>query len=202
MNSQILSLIIEQLNQYLISVGANAGSPTEVPAIFGNIAKTKLAGGRNNTLDDKIVVSLVNVSEEGSLKNKPERTLSNTGYVEVHPKVYLNLFLLFAANYEDYLTAIDHLLQVVAFFQSTKEFHINQAISKNTPADTQQVAKVNMDIHTLNFEQLNDLWGSLGGKQVPFVLYRARVISVMAEKQTASGSLIQEIELITDNSSN
>ena len=54
-----------------------------------------------------------------------------------------------------------------------------------------------LDLHTLSFEQLNDLWGSLGGKQVPFVMYRARLIPIQMGLPMARTGLITEVDLST-----
>lgn len=53
---------------------------------------------------------------------------------------------------------------------------------------------LSLDLHTLSFEEINDLWGSLGGKQVPFVMYRARVVEIKAVENNAEAPLISTIE--------
>ena len=53
--------------------------------------------------------------------------------------------------------------------------------------------ELHMEIHTLNFEQINDLWGSLGGKQVPFVMYKLRVLEVERDSVRATSGVIEDI---------
>ena len=53
--------------------------------------------------------------------------------------------------------------------------------------------KLILDIHTLNFEQINDLWGSLGGKQVPFVVYRTRLLELRRDAVLQAAPLIEQI---------
>ena len=52
-----------------------------------------------------------------------------------------------------------------------------------------------MELHSLTFEQINHLWGSLGGKQVPFVMYRARMLSLTADEVLGRGDPITDINL-------
>jgi len=52
-----------------------------------------------------------------------------------------------------------------------------------------------LDLFSLTFEQINHLWGSLGGKQVPFVLYRARLLSLTAKEIKETGAPITDISI-------
>jgi hypothetical protein len=47
---------------------------------------------------------------------------------------------------------------------------------------------------TLSFEQINHLWGSLGGRQMPFVMYKLRLVSVTEHALLREVPLIEEIE--------
>jgi hypothetical protein len=53
--------------------------------------------------------------------------------------------------------------------------------------------RVIVELQSLTFEQVNHLWGSLGGKQVPFALYRARLVSLTAHEMDGTGEPIQDI---------
>jgi hypothetical protein len=46
----------------------------------------------------------------------------------------------------------------------------------------------------MTFEQINHLWGSLGGKQVPFAMYKARLVAVSDHRSLGQGRLIEKIE--------
>jgi hypothetical protein len=50
------------------------------------------------------------------------------------------------------------------------------------------------EMYTLSFEQVNHLWGTLGGKQMPFVLYKLRLIAITERKLVREVPLIEEIE--------
>lgn len=202
MGSLLLKLIIGQLEQYIRSVSTSNGSGgTDDVVVLGNIATAQIAGGDNSKLTDKIVVSLVNIAEESSLKNNTANLQKNHQHFQVSPTVHVNLYLLFTANFEEYDKAINHMFRVLEFFQGRKVFQYKNApflIGGNVSAfDEEQMKEIELtvELHTLSFEQLNDLWGSLGGKQIPFVLYRARLVPVQMQQILGREGFISEIDL-------
>lgn len=198
----ILQNIVDELDQYIKSV-VSEPEPTTREVILGNIATSELGGGNNSLLNNKVVMGLVNLAEEGSLKNKTNNFRVGSEYYEQHAPVYINLYLLFTANFsaDAYDKAINRLFRVIEFFQGRKVFNLKKAIrssESNTLLDNANAdVFLEMDLHTLSFEQLNDLWGSLGGKQLPFVLYRARLLPIQMERTTGRAGAITEIDLVT-----
>jgi hypothetical protein len=53
-----------------------------------------------------------------------------------------------------------------------------------------------MDLFSLSLEEMNHLWGSLGGKQLPYAMYRGRLVTVQDRRLLAGGGLIKEIEVL------
>ena len=51
-----------------------------------------------------------------------------------------------------------------------------------------------MELYTLTFEQINHLWGSLGGRQIPFVMYKLRLVSLSERAVVREVPLIEEID--------
>lgn len=198
-------MIIRQLNQYIRSVmEPGVLESGHDPVELGNIAETKLAGGNNGNLNNKIVVSLVNIGEEGALKNQTNGKFQQGQYVQQPPVVHVNVFLLFAAHFDSYDVAVNQMFRVLEFFQGRKIFKFKNAPLPGLGADQlDQVADIELtaELHTLSFEQLNDLWGSLGGKQMPFVLYRFRLVPVQMMQVQGRAGIITEIDLNTALSS-
>jgi hypothetical protein len=54
--------------------------------------------------------------------------------------------------------------------------------------------KFTLELYTLTFEQINHLWGSLGGRQVPFVMYKLRLVAITDRSVVRTVPLIEEIE--------
>ncbi|MBD2604444.1 DUF4255 domain-containing protein [Scytonema hofmannii FACHB-248] len=160
--------------------------------LIDNIGMAEELGGSNNQLNGHVVMSLVNLQEETTLKNVSHYRLENGRTIYQNPPVNLNLFILFSSLHNQYETALRLLSRVVEFFQSQQEISftstpVNGSISHNV--------RVIPDLYSLTFEQVNHLWGSLGGKQVPFVLYRARLVAIEAQKRQAESEVISGISM-------
>lgn len=160
--------------------------------MLGNIALLE----SQEVMADKLVISIVNIEEEAALKNgqnylkNPIRNSVET----VQPPVYLNLYMLFSAtlissdNSIDisYQKALNRISHVIEFFQSKKVFTLQN--SPNFSPTRMEAEEANYyelrlipELFTLSFEQINHLWGSLGGKQSPSVLYKIRLVKIQGE---------------------
>ncbi len=190
------TLVLSQLNKYIHYVDDSPLGTTDV-VIYGNIAQLD-NGAISGELENKIVLTLVNFSEEAALRNGKTYTRSSLDTVNYHnPDLYLNIVLLFSANYSNYGTALRRLSQVITFFQGQTKFS-----TSNSPGVLQNIAitsemSITLDLLSLSFEEVNHLWGSLGGKQLPFSAYRARLIRVHSERVLDGGGYISEIDVIT-----
>jgi len=129
MGSLLIKIIIEQLNQYINSVENDSDTVPVSVVVLGNMAQTSLDGTDSNELNNKVVVSLVNIAEESTLKNISAFRQIDGQQQELQPPVYINLYLLFAANISDYSDAIDYILRVIEFFQGKKVFNIKNSLA-------------------------------------------------------------------------
>jgi uncharacterized protein DUF4255 len=198
-----LILLREELRAYL----ASKGDSTDV--ILENIALLETSDASN--LDQRIIISLVNIEEESTLKNTQNflKTSSSKGNYSNSP-VYLNLYLLVTANYtggdspkNNYLLALSNLSFVISFFQGKNSFAVGSSQIPNIldfydAQDKQYLPdlldmKITMELYTLTFEQINHLWGSLGGRQVPFAMYKARLVMITDRNIVRQVPLVEEI---------
>jgi Pvc16 N-terminal domain len=185
-----MRLIQVALQRYILELEPELGSGPIV--IIDNIATAEELGGSNNQLNGHVVMSLVNLQEETTLKNSQYYRLENNRTVYQNPPINLNLFILFSALHNKYDTALRLLSRVVEFFQSQTEISFNA--TPGTGISSRDI-RIVPDLYSLSFEQLNHLWGALGGKQVPFVLYRARLIAIEAQKRQAESEVISGISI-------
>lgn len=158
--------------------------------VLDNIAMAEELGGTRSGLNERVVMSLINVEEEATLKNSAYYRIEKGRTVYQNPPINLNLFILFSILHtEHYDTALKRLARVIEFFQWKKELSFT-----TTPgvSGISRDIRILPDLYSLNFDQLNQLWGSLGGKQVPFVMYRARLVTLDAQKTQAEGEFISE----------
>ncbi len=130
--------------------------------------------------NDSLGLSLVNVEEERVMKSSKMVTVDSSGHVShVNPELRLNLYLLIAANFANYDTCLKFLSAAIRFFQSKSVF-----THKNTPDLNPAINKLVAELHTLSFEQQNHLWGALGAKYVPSVMYKVRLVSIQEAHKT------------------
>lgn len=195
-----LILLREELTAYLTA----QGDPASV--IIENIGLFETEQGAD--LQDSIVISLVNIEEESSLKNGQTFSKWPDGKARYENRpIYLNLYVLFTANFpggvppnNGYVHALKRLSLVIEFFQgktvftpSTSSISLPPELSDLSNPDTASL-QLKLEMYTLTFEQINHLWGSLGGRQLPFVMYKVRMVSITERSIRREVPLIEEIE--------
>jgi hypothetical protein len=197
---QAMELIRQNLNAF-ITAAIPLSNPE--PVVLGNIAFSTPDNPATGGVDEsaQIYMSLVNIEEEATLKNLDAVRQSEIRPIAyVNPPVYINLFLLFSANHRDYTMAIKHIGLVMLFFQGNRSFSLARtpvaaAGVFASPGEDENNILLHADLVSLTFEQLNHLWGALGGKQQPFVLYKVRQVEIDANRMVQGGGLITEIKI-------
>jgi hypothetical protein len=138
--------------------------------------------------------SLVNIEEEGTLKNSPNYIKINNQLRRIQPPIVLNLYVLFAFKLSNYNTSILKLSQLISYFQTNRWFTFNNVTDTqhfNPPID-----RIIFELYNTNFEQLNHIWSILGGNHHPSVLYKVRVVKVQRNEHVEA----PEINTIEVNS--
>jgi hypothetical protein len=184
-----ISLLEKELVNYL-----SFKDPTAT-VVVDNIGMLETANG--DKLANNIVITVVNVEEESTLKNQPPLRYNPTkNAVYQNPPVFLNLYVLFTSNYwgDKYVFALQRISYVVQFLQSKNSFSYAASTDGLFTADPQLLSmKFTLELYTLTFEQLNHLWGSLGGRQIPFVMYKLRLVAISERATVRTVPLITEI---------
>lgn len=192
MISEAVAFLREELSRYIVANQRDADSPSTSlrpeDIMIGNVAA--LDNDQEGKLKNKVLISLVNVEEESTLKNGKYyiKNPLNNGIEYLHSPVFLNLYLLFsatlpdAASSDNYERALQRLSLIIQFFQSKKSFTIKNSHESSfaRAIDNGFLGELRLlpELYTLTFEQINHLWGSLGGKQVPFVMYKVRLVKI------------------------
>ncbi|MCG2418352.1 DUF4255 domain-containing protein [Aequorivita sp. F47161] len=148
-----------------------------------------------NTMNNKVVLSLLNIEEETALKNNPNFKIKNGETVYKNPAVHLNIFALFSANRSTYTSSLTNISYIIEFFQSKKIFtQINTPLNPAVPALANiKEFKFLAELYTPTFEQLNHIWGSLGGKALPAVVYKISVVKIESSSVLEKGRPITQI---------
>jgi len=151
----------------------------------------------DDAVSGNILLSLVNVEQDVPLRNNPAYSaISDTQIKRHNPKIVLNLYTLFSIPQgQNRVTELDYLTYVIAAFQRQNVFTPNDF---DNPAVFNtghlQTEKIIFDQYSMTFEQLNHLWGILGGKYLPSVLYKVRLICVFVDEDKEPESTISSIE--------
>jgi hypothetical protein len=184
-----LDFVREQLNQFLETF------PVASPPSGASLATLENVGGLDDTTlqnAENVFITLVNLSEEATLKNTPNYVKENFTTVYKNAPVYLNLFVLFSCCFKSYSHSLVALSRVVNFFQGKNTFtHTNSVTNVSGMAPF----KLILDLYSPTFEQVNYLWSTLGGKQRPFVLYKMRLLEIERESTEEIRGVIQKVQL-------
>lgn len=187
-----LDFICNQIDAYLqLKYPPDFGSPL---IQIGNIAWHDT----EDTAEDEsnAFISLVNIEEDRISKSSENfRRAPNGTIVYKNPKIFLNLHLLFSANLPDYGESLKRLSFIIQFFQYKNVF-----TRLTTPGDLLHpfpdgVDELIFDLYTLSFQDLNNLWGIMGSKYLPSVLYKMRLITIDEDFTQGDAGLIKEIRI-------
>lgn len=188
---QVLKFLANQLDSYLQRQQSNNSRNV----VLGNVSLIG-TNEENGNLNNQVIISLVNVEED-----RISRPVNN--YVKVaqqnipqviykNPPVFLNLDILFTAYYSDYQSSLLFLSYIIKFFQYQNVF-----TTLNAPDLPQQIDEVIFDLKTLSLQDLNNLWGILGSKYIPSVMYKVRLVAISDDFAEGDATLVNEIS-ITD----
>jgi uncharacterized protein DUF4255 len=200
MFSHALTIVANELDAHLAAAyGASAGS-----VHLGNVSEGVGNNGANSGAvpRDVLAFSIVNIREEKALKNVPNQVRNDVTLRVTYenPPVFLNLHILMVATHSKYENALLMLSRAIRFFQFENVFDqdsvLPASLTKNAPAkELDQLASFKMifDLYSPTMEEVNHLWGTLGGKQYPFVLYTLRLLELRFKAIQAEAGLITEV---------
>ena len=95
----VLNKLLKELQTYLMAVTPPVNI-TESNIALNNVALVDSSDAANDIHNHHVIISLVNIEEESSLKNGLHYRRTPIGGIEYeNPPVYLNLYLLFTANF-------------------------------------------------------------------------------------------------------
>jgi hypothetical protein len=170
-------------------------------AELGNIGE---AAGQaaNGLLREKLLLSVVNIQEERTLKNGPAYVRDDAALRVRYqnPPTFLNLAVLVGATHANYDAALLALSRALTFFQFRSVFTQDSvhpgSIDIGAPVnDVDRLAefKLIFNLWSPTLEEVNDMWGMLGGKQFPFALYSMRMLELRFQAADRESGVITEV---------
>jgi hypothetical protein len=177
MIEKALTLIQDELQNYL-----NAVSGVVEDAMPKVILTNVVDDSGTNILNNKQYgMTLVNIEEERIMKAQNTSMISNGQVVHANPVIKLNLYILFSSYMKDkpvagselYRESLKFISRVITFFQGKNVFN-----HENSPALDSKIEKLVMELYTLGLEQQNYLWGAIGSKLIPSVMYKMKLVVI------------------------
>ena len=140
-------------------------------------------------------LTLVNIEEERLLKNQaPTFKKQEDKVAYVNPDIKLNLYVLFSANFSPYEEGLKFISHVVTFFQMRNAFN-----HQNAPNLDAGIKKLLVDLYSMNFEQQNHMWSTLGCKYLPSALYHVRMLCLKDEQVLWERPPVQIVAINADS---
>ncbi|MFK0733585.1 MAG: DUF4255 domain-containing protein [Gloeotrichia echinulata GP01] len=156
---------------------------------------TKKSGNKEFSFqNDAITVLLVNLEEEYTFRSgASHEQISNQGTnPQSYPNIYMNLYVLFAANFTEYRQSLMFLSLIINFFQSHRLFNHH-----NSPSLSSDIEKLILELVNVPFSEQRDIWSYLGMSYMPSVIYKVRMV-VFADTETVEiGANITETQITT-----
>lgn len=163
-----LTYIRDILNEHF----KNEFSISENKVILSNIVKVDGSSAQN--IDGKVVLFLISLDEESTLKNSGNRSSSPGDGLFSHksPTLHLSMNLLFCANFDSnvYPEGLSYLSSLIRFFQINRKITIDQLSRTNTKS-------LSFEMCQLDYAQLSHLWSAIGSKLMPSILYKVGLLA-------------------------
>ncbi len=165
-----LNSITKKINDYLnMKYSGNGNSYIQLCNLYDH------SGGLEVNDSNKIIVSLVNIEKE-NVFGASHTFLSNQNgkHGKINPAININLYVLFSSVFsgENYSEGLKFISSVIEFFQSNLVMdHSNTAMLNSG------IQRLTFEMVNLGFQELGQLWGVIGGKYMPSVLYKVRMLS-------------------------
>jgi hypothetical protein len=168
-----LQFLRDQLNSYIIGRTGSTAVEVKMSRVVDDAGKYAIDEGN-------IGAAIINIEEERVLKaHLPEYSNLNGQQMVMEPELKLNLYVMFAANFKLYDVALRYISLVLTYFQSHPFF-----MPDHYPGLDPRIDKLTMELQSLTYEQLNQIWAFIGGKQLPSVIYRVRMVALQDEVLT------------------
>ncbi len=186
---EVIKILTEQVQEYIGS-----------PITMGNVALIEAQNESGTNIENRTLATLINLSEEGTMKNFPNTRVVGNRVEKSNPIVNLNLFVLFSSSKNQYDQALKDISKIIEFFQGKQLFTQSNTVFNRNNVDFQDIDnfRFTVDLYTPTFEELNYIWGSLGGKQIPSVLYKLTLVQIERKAVNTQVGMVSETTVKTN----
>ena len=191
---ETVQIIEEQVNSYFEECGLTKSVVAE------NVGILETSSDNITRIEDKVALTLLNLGEEATLKNFPNQVNQGSKVIYKNNIINLNLYILFSANRSTYIKSLNDISKIIEFFQGKRLFTQANTVydRNNTSLANIENFRFTVELYTPTFEEMNFIWGTLGGRQLPSALYKVSMIQIERNILQGEGQLISNIEGITN----
>ena len=184
MINETLEFISIALNNHFKSIFQVTEDKTIVSNIINSDGTVPIA------ISDKLVVCLVNIEQETSIANLGFTHNTGQTFQIRNQPLNINLYILFAANFNNYNESLKFISSTISFFQGNYVF-----LKKNYPNMAENIDKLVFELLKTDYQSTNYLWNSLGAKYVPSMIYKVRMLSIDENNIRYEGPLISKTQV-------
>lgn len=133
-----------------------------------------------------LFITLVRTEEETSVKQPTAQLRMNDEGKKrfyANPDVCINLYILIS-SYADYGLALQQINDTIYYLNS---------IYPDDVSISEEMRKLSIELQSPTAEQWNSMWQTLGGKVVPSVLYKVRMITISAISSNKEAKLVEHV---------
>jgi hypothetical protein len=184
---QAVRVLTDELNNHLKTFGG----AKSLPADF-----TQLRNVAHLTTDEihnlnNVLVTLVTVSDDIPVRNLPDNVRGSINN-RTTPR-YLSLYVLFSSCvFSSYDESLINLSRIISFFEKNSVF----TRERSEEADNSIGGfMLTVESYSPGFEESNNMWTTMGGKQFPHMLYRVRLAELAQPANTEAHGIIKQFEL-------
>lgn len=164
-----LNTIALKINEYLKLKFTSNGEHLEICNLL------EQDGALATTDTNKVIASVINLQRETSMGISPKMEFNNNGrYTQGKAPVFMNIYVLFTSIYtgKNYPEGLKFLSSIIEFIQGNSTLD-----HQNTPQLSSKIEKLSFELVSLDMNELSQMWGAIGGKCMPSVLYKVRMLT-------------------------
>ncbi len=164
---EALSCLAEEINEFFRIRLKISEEKVTLSAIVNQDGTIAIQG------ENKVLITLINIEKE-TIGKSNSGIGGSTVLINKSSALTINLYVMFSAYFTNgnYPESLRFISFIIAFFQQNSVF-----TRINTPRMDPEIEKLVFEMATISPEQLNNIWGSLGAKYMPSVIYKVRMLT-------------------------
>lgn len=182
MIDQVLTLVAAQLNGHL------AGQLRTSEDIVSLSPLTDFEGKPADNIRNKLAFFITNIAQDQMPRGVRGGPGSSLGHVTGVNPLHLDIYVILAAAHDPdkYVEGLKQLSMALRYFQAQPVM-----TAQNTPELPAGVKQLSFEISNLKVEEMGQMWGNLGGRYVPSVMFKMRFVTIDAGVVTGIAPVIR-----------